>query len=175
MNDSSPVVYISILLGLLSFVAIFLFREIIRSRKTESRYSKLQNKLKKQKGTAQEYYELASIYLDKKLFVQAIELLKKSLKAEDELEPENQALVYNALGFAYYSQEQYDLAIRNYKEATKLCPGYTVALNNLGKVYEKKQLVKQALECYQQTLQSEPKNKIALKRVESLEKRLVTN
>ena len=175
MNDSYPVVYISILLALLSFVAIFLFREIIKSRRTESRYSKLQNKLKKQKGTSQEYYELASIYLDKKLFVQAVELLQKSLKAEDDIAAENKALIYNALGFAYYSQEQYDIAIRNYKEAIKLCPGYAVALNNLGSVYEKKQLVKQALESYQQTLKSEPKNKVALKRVESLEKRFVTN
>ena len=175
MNDSYPVVYISILLALLLFVAIFLFREIIRSRRTESRYSKLQDKLKKQKGTAQEYYELGSIFLDKKLFVQAIQLLQKGLKAEKDIEPENKALVYNALGFAYYSQEQYDIAIRNYKEAIKLCPGYTVALNNLGNVYEKKQLINQAIECYKQTLQSEPKNKVALKRVESLEKRLVTN
>ena len=175
MNESYPVVYISILLTLLLFVAIFLFREIIRSRRTESRYSKLQNKLKKEKGTAQEYYELGSIYLDKKLFVQAAELLKKSLKAEKDLAIENQALVYNALGFAYYSQEQYDIAIRNYKEAIKLCPGYVVALNNLGNVYEKKQLINQALECYKQALESEPKNKTALKRVESLEKRLVTN
>ena len=175
MSESYPVVYISILLALLLFVAIFLFREIIRSRRTESRYSKLQDKLKKQKGTAQEYYELGSIFLDKKLFVQAIQLLQKGLKAEDDIAAENKALVYNALGFAYYSQEQYDIAIRNYKEAIKLCPGYTVALNNLGNVYEKKQLVNQALESYKQALQSEPKNKVALKRVESLEKRLVTN
>lgn len=175
MNDSYPIVYISILLALLSIVAIFLFREIIRSRRTESRYSKLQNKLKKEKGTSQEYYELAGIYLDKKLFVQAIELLQKSLKAEKEIAPENKALIYNALGFAYYSQEQYDIAIRNYKEAIKLSPEYTIALNNLGNVYEKKQLVKQALECYQQALASEPKNKVALKRIESLEKRLVSN
>ena len=175
MNDSYPVVYISILLTLLLFVAIFLFREIIKSRRTESRYSKLQNKLKKERGTSQEYYELASIYLDKKLFVQSIELLQKSLKADKDIGEENKALVYNALGFVYYSQEQYDISIRNYKEAIKLCPGYTVALNNLGNVYEKKQLVKQALESYKQALESEPKNKIALKRVESLEKRVVIN
>ncbi len=175
MNDSSPILYISILLGLLSVVAVFLIRQIIRSRRTESRYSKLQNKLKKEKGTAQEYYELGSIYLDKKLFVQAIQLLQKGLKAENNIVSENKALMYNALGFGYYSQEQYDIAIRNYKEAIKLCPGYTVALNNLGNVYEKKQLVTLALECYKQALQSEPNNKIALKRVESLEKRLVTN
>ena len=173
MSDSYPILYISILLGLLSFVAIFLFREIIKSRRTESRYSKLQEKLKKQKGTAQEYYELAGIFLDKKLFVQAVNLLQKGLKAEKDLGDENKALMYNALGYAYFSQEQYDIAIRNYKEAVKLCPGYTVALNNLGNVYEKKQLMAKALESYKQALESEPKNKVAKKRVESLEKRVV--
>ena len=131
------------------------------------------NKLKNQKGTAQEYYELAGIYLDKKLFVQAVQLLQKGLKADNNIEPENKALMYNALGFAYFSQEQYDLAIKNYKEAIKLYPQYTIALNNLGNVYEKKQLVSQALQCYEEALKIEPKNTVASRRVQSLEKRLV--
>lgn len=172
MTENLPVLYISILLGLLGIVAILLLRQIIKTRKIESRFSKLQNKLKNEKGTPQEYYELASIYLDKKLFVQAVQLLQRALKAKN-IEPENQALIYNALGFSYFSQEQYDLAIKNYKEAIKLFPEYTIALNNLGNVYEKKILVSPALECYQKTLEYDPKNTIAIKRVESLEKRLV--
>lgn len=175
MNQDLPVVYISILLGLLAIVAIVLLRQIIKTRKVENRFSTLQDKLKNEKGTAQEYYELAVIYLDKKLFVQGVKLLERAIKLEKQLEPENRALMYNALGFAHFSQEKYDIAIRNYKEAIKLYPEYTIALNNLGNVYEKKLLVTQALDCYKQTLQSEPKNAIALKRVESLEKRLVIN
>lgn len=174
MNDNLPVIYVSILLGLLLIVAIFLFRQIFKTRKVESRFSELQNKLKKQKGNAQEYYELASLYLDKKLFVQAVELLQKALKNGDEIEPENKALIFNALGFAYFSQEQYDIAIRNYKEAIKLYPEYTIALNNLANVYEKKQLTAQALEIYKQSLEIDPKNTIASKRVESLQKRFVS-
>lgn len=175
MNENLPVVYISILLGLLAIVAIILLRQIIKTRKVENRFSKLQDKLQNEKGTAQEYYELAVIYLDKKLFVQGVQLLQRAIKLEGQLEPENRALIYNALGFAYFSQEQYDIAIRNYKEAIKLYPEYTIALNNLGNVYEKKLLVSQALDCYKQTLASEPNNAIAKKRVESLEKRLVIN
>ncbi|AFZ52753.1 tetratricopeptide repeat protein [Cyanobacterium aponinum AL20118] len=175
MKENLPIIYISILLGLLLIVAILLFRQIIKSRRTESRFSKLQNKLQSQKGTAQEYYELAGIYLDKKLFVQAIQLLQRGLKSDEEIEPENKALMYNALGFAYFSQEQYDIAIRNYKEAIKLYPEYTIALNNLGNVYEKKQLITQAFECYKKTLEFDPKNTVATKRVQSLEKRLVAN
>ena len=175
MNDSFPVIYLSILLGLLTLVALIILRQIIKTRRSEKTFSQLQNKLKKEKGTAKEYYELAGLYLDKKLFVQGIQLLQKGLKAEKEIEPENQALMYNALGFAYFSQEQYDLAIRNYKQAIKLYPEYTIALNNLGNVYEKKQLTAQALETYEQSLKYEPKNAVAKKRVESLRKRLVTS
>ena len=175
MNDSLPVIYLSILLGLLAIVAIIILRQIIKTRTIENTFSRLQNKLKKEKGTPKEYYALASLYLDKKLFVQGIQLLQKGLKAEKEIEPENQALIYNALGFAYFSQEQYDLAIRNYKQAIKLYPEYTIALNNLGNVYEKKQLTAQALETYEQSLKYDPKNATAKKRAESLRKRLVTS
>jgi tetratricopeptide (TPR) repeat protein len=171
MNDNLPVLYISILLGILAIVAVILLRQIIKTRKIENRFSVLQKKLTKERGTAEEYYELASIYLDKKLFVQAVQLLQKALKTGNDLPSENKALVYNALGFAHFSQEQYDIAIRNYKEAIKLYPQYTIALNNLANVYEKKQLTVQALETYKETLNYDQNNRIAKKRVESLEKR----
>lgn len=175
MDDFLPLIYISVLLGLLIIVAFFLFRQILKTRRIESTFSRLQNKLTKEKGTAKEYYELGSIYLDKKLFVQAIQLLQKALKAEKNMESENLALIYNALGFAYFSQEQYDLAIRNYKQAIQLFPEYTTALNNLGNVYEKKQLTKQALEAYENALKYDANNATAKKRAASLRKRLVTS
>jgi tetratricopeptide (TPR) repeat protein len=117
---------------------------------------------------------LGSIYLDKKLFVQSISLFQKALKAETEVEPENQALIHNALGYAYFAQEQYDIAIREYKEALKLYPDYAIALNNLGNVYEKKQLTAQALEVYERVLAIEPDNSTAKRRAQSLRKRFVT-
>ncbi len=168
-----PIIYLSILLVLLGVVAIVLGRQIFKTRRIETTFSSLQNKLKQEKGTAKEYYELGSIYLDKKLYRQAVSLFEKAVKADKEIEPENQALIYNALGFAYFSQEQYDLAIRNYKEAVKLFPQYVTALNNLGNAYEKKQLIVQALETYNKALEHEPNNKKAKKRVESLSKRVV--
>ncbi|MDJ0672724.1 MAG: tetratricopeptide repeat protein, partial [Microcystis sp. M53598_WE2] len=77
----------------------------------------------------------------------------------------------NALGFSYFAQEQLELAIRNYKEAIKLYPEYSIALNNLGNVYEKKQMAKKALETYEETLKFDPNNTVAKKRAESLRKR----
>ena len=170
MNDTLPTVYLSFLLVLLLIAAIFVFQQIIKTRRTESRFSRLQKQLKDEKGTAQEYYELGSIYLDKKLFVQAVKLFQQALKTK-KTEPENKALINNALGYAYFAQEQYDIAIRQYKEALKLYPEYVVAWNNLGNAYERKQLVTQALEAYEKALEYEPDNDTAKRRAQSLRKR----
>ena len=175
MQDNLPLIYLSILLILLGGAAIFIFRQILRTRRIETTFSRLHKKLKEEQGTAEEYYELGSLYLQKKLFVQSISLFQKALKAGNEIEPENQALIYNALGYAYLAQEQLDLAIRQYKEALKLYPEYVIALNNLGNAYERKQLTAQALEAYEQVLKVEPKNDTAKRRAESLRKRLVTS
>jgi len=174
-NENLPLIYLSILLVLLSIAAVVVLRQVIKTRKIETTFSRLQIKLQKEKGTAIEYYELGSLYLDKKLFSQSIKILEKALKVAEteEVEPENKALIYNAIGYGYFAQEQYDLAIRNYKEALKLYPEYVIALNNLGNVYEKKQLTVQALEIYEQSLNYEATNKTAKKRAESLRKRVV--
>ena len=175
MKEQLPVIYISTLLIILIVAILLIFREVIKTRRSENTFSKLQKKLKQEKGTAKEYYELGSLYLDKKLFVQSISLFEKALKADKKIETENKALIYNAMGYAYFAQEQYDIAIRQYKEALKLYPDYVIALNNLGNVYEKKQMIPQALESYETVLKSEPNNKTAKRRAESLKKRLVTS
>ncbi|MGB2924536.1 MAG: tetratricopeptide repeat protein [Limnothrix sp.] len=173
-NVSLPVFYLSILVLLLGGLGVLLFRQILKTRRVETTFGKLQKKLTAEQGTAKEYYELGSLYLDKKLYVQATQLLNKALKKEGELEPENQAIVYNALGYAYFAQEQYDLAIRQYKEALKQIPDYVTALNNLANIYEKKQMTAKALETYELVLKTEPEDKTAKKRAESLRKRFVS-
>ena len=67
MNDNLPVVYLSGLLLLLFGLTIFVLRQIIKSRRIESTASKLQKKIKDGGGVAQDYYQLGSIFLDKKL------------------------------------------------------------------------------------------------------------
>ncbi|MCY7285781.1 MAG: tetratricopeptide repeat protein, partial [Cyanobacteria bacterium CAN_BIN43] len=86
---------------------------------------------------------------------------------------ENIVIIYNALGFTYAAQEQYDLANKQYKEALEIQPGYSTAWNNLGFAYEKKQLTAQALEAYDESLKFDPKNATAKRRAASLRKRLV--
>ena len=172
MDSTLPVLYLLILLLLLSITSIFVIRQITKTRKTESQLSKLKNKLTKEKGTVDEYYQLASIYLEKKLYVQGVELLQKALRLKDPENLENMAKIYNALGFAYFTQEQYDIAIRQYKEALKIDPNYVIAYNNLGHAYEKKKLTAQALEAYESALKYDSNNDTAKRRAESMKKRL---
>lgn len=175
MDNTPAIVYLSILLALLLGAGFSIFRQILKTRKSENALSRLQKKLTKEKGTTQEHYELGAIYLDKKLYAQALAELQKAIKAAEQEGEEKIALIYNALGFAYSSQEQYDLAIRQYKEALKHDPNYVTALNNLAHVYERKNLTAQALQTYEQALQSEPNNNTAKRRAELMRKRLVTS
>jgi tetratricopeptide (TPR) repeat protein len=171
-NSNLLLIYLGILLALLSVAAFFVLRQVLKTRRIESTLSRLQSRLTKEKGTAQEYYELGSLLLDKKLYTQAALYLQQALKQLDNEEVENAAVVYNALGYSYFAQDQYDLAIRNYKEALKISPEYVTALNNLGHSYERKQLTTQALEMYEKSLALEPKNSTARRRADSLKKRL---
>ncbi|MDZ8188529.1 MAG: tetratricopeptide repeat protein [Nostoc sp. ChiSLP02] len=173
MDNSLAVVYLSILVGLLALTVVGVFRQIFKTRKVESSFSRLRKKLEKEKGTTQEYYELGSIYSEKKLYSQAIALFQKGLKTAQEEGEENIAPIYNGLGYVYFVQDQYDLAIRQYKEALKIKPDYVTALNNLGHAYEKKKLTTQALQTYEEALKFAPNNPIAKRRAESL-RRLVS-
>jgi len=175
MDSNLAIVYLSILLALLFGASFIIVRQVLKTRKIETALSRLQKKLTKDNGTAQEYYELGGIYLDKKLYAQASAMLQKAIKAAEQEGEENIALIYNGLGYAYFAQEQYDLAIRNYKEALKHNPNYIMALNNLAHAYERKTLIAQALQTYDQVLEIEANNTTAKRRAEKLRRRLVTS
>ncbi len=173
MDSKLAVFYLSVFVAILAFALVNVVRQIFKTRRVESSFSKLRTKLTKEKGTTQEYYELASIYSEKKLYSQAISLFQKALKTAEEEGEDTVAPIYNGLGFVYFAQEQYDLAIRQYKEAIKFKSDYVVAYNNLAHAYERKKLTAQALEMYEEALKYDAKNTVAKRRAESL-RRLVS-
>lgn len=168
MDAYLPLVYLLVLGGFLAVVAFLVVREVRRNQRQERVLSRLQDKLARGKGAAADHYELGSVYLEKQLYEQAVNQFKKALDASEEPLP----LVANALGYAYFALEQYDLAIRTYKLAIEQEPTYVVALNNLGHAYEKKNLIQPALDAYEEALKHEPQNAIANRRATSLRKRI---
>ncbi|HAE06047.1 tetratricopeptide repeat protein [Richelia intracellularis] len=173
MNNKLALIYLSILVTLLVFIAVGVFRQVFKTHRRERSFSNLRRKLEKKKGNIQDYYTLASIYSEKKLYSQAIRLFQKAIKIATDDDKDHIFLIYNGLGYTYFAQEQYDLAIRQYKEAIKYKPDYVKALNNLAHAYEKKTLIAQALETYEETLKYDSGNVVAKRRAESL-RRLVS-
>ena len=170
MDSKLGIAYLGALVALLAGVIWLVIRQILKARSLENVITELQPKLQKEKGSPEDYYQLGSVYLRKKLYAQAIALFNKALKEGGESNPE----VYNALGYSYFSQQQYDLAIKNYKEAIALQEGYVTVINNLGHAYEKKKLLPQAIEMYSQVVKLDEKNENAKRRLTSLRKQIVT-
>ena len=169
MDSALAIAYLGALVLLLAGVIWLVVRQILKARSLENVISDLQPRLEKEKGTPEDYYQLGSVYLRKKLYAKSITLFNKALKEGGDNNPE----VYNALGFCYFSQDQYDLAIKNYKQAIALQAGYVTAINNLGHAYEKKKLLPQAIEMYEQVVTLDQKNEAANRRLTSLRKQVI--
>jgi tetratricopeptide (TPR) repeat protein len=168
MEDYLAIGYLGALVALLGILGWLIVQQIRKNRSMEMVISSLQPKLQTEKGDPLEHYQLGSVYLRKKLYPKALSEFQRALKAGGE----GMAEIYNAIGFAYFAQKQFDLAIKNYKESLSLQPQYLAAWNNLGNVYESKKLVAQALEAYEQALVIDPKNEVALRRAIALRKRI---
>ena len=105
------------------------------------------------------------------LFYSKIEEYKK---AEDEFK---QAIYlnpkiskgYHYLGFLYFSLEDYDSAIEQWNKILEIEPNFTnkyVVLNNLGIVYQKKQMPDKALEYFLEALQLAPEGSSIIEEIE---------
>ncbi|HEY9889791.1 MAG TPA: hypothetical protein V6D02_15395 [Candidatus Obscuribacterales bacterium] len=68
MEDTNLLlIYLVTLLVLLGVAAVLVIRQVYKTRRVEGSLNRLQTKLTKEKGTAQEHYELGSLMVDKKL------------------------------------------------------------------------------------------------------------
>jgi tetratricopeptide (TPR) repeat protein len=172
MDNIVPLLYLSILLLSLVLISIFISKQIIDRRQIENNLSTLQNKIRKSEASAEDYYELGSIYLSKKLFDQAILQFRYALQIWRNEDLGGISNLYNTIGFTYAETEQYDLAIYYYKEALKNDSNYTVALNNLGYAYEKQKMLDEAMTAYKKVMEKEPSNETAVSRIQILRRRI---
>jgi len=76
---------------------------------------------------------------------------------------------YHYLGLVYFSQEDYDGAINQWEKILEIEPDFPnkyVVLNNLGIVYNKKQMPDKALEYFLQALQLAPEDSTIIEEIE---------
>jgi tetratricopeptide (TPR) repeat protein len=172
MDNIVPSLYLSILLLTLATLSVFIGGQIIERKKIENKLSNLQNKIRNNNADADDYYELGSIYLSKKLFDQAIMQFRYALQIWKGEDFEGISNLYNTIGFTYAETEQYELAIYYYKEALKNDTKYNIALNNLGYAYEKQKMLQEAFTAYKQVIDNEPSNEIALSRIQVIKRRI---
>lgn len=153
-------IYLSTLLGFLVVGAYLVVRQVLIRRELEEAAKVLGDRVRNQEASAEDYFELGVILLRKKLFTQATTNLEKALKSW-EGEPEELAQVHNALGYSYFNLEKTEAAIREYRKAVELQPGYVTAWNNLGDVLERQRKYQEAYDAYQEVLAFAPDNKVA--------------
>jgi tetratricopeptide (TPR) repeat protein len=161
MNTIFPLLYSSILLISLTLICFYLGGLLKMTQAVEKRISILETRLQTDERSADNFYKLGQIYLRKKIYDKAINLFRQSLKYWDENDKIGLGSLYNTLGFTYFKLKEYDQAIYYYTQAIKLLPDYTLALTNLGLVYENKQMYKEASKAYFDVLRYEDENKIA--------------
>ena len=172
MDNIVPVLYLSILLISLLVLSFFIGRQIVERKKIEDDLSILQNKIRNKEAHAEDYYELGSIYLSKKLFDQAILQFRYALQVWKNEDFGGISRLYNTIGFTYSETEQYELAIYYYQEALKSDENYNIALNNLGYAYEKQRMIKEAISTYKKVIETEPQNETAISRIQVLKRRI---
>ncbi|MFN5194424.1 MAG: tetratricopeptide repeat protein [Cyanobacteriota bacterium] len=181
MDALLPQAYLIGLIVLLGGAAVLVGRQILRVRRDELTLARLEGATKAARGKADTsaaadsaaLYELASVQLRKRLYDQADDNLRQSLRlAEKEgAPPEARAVIENALGFCLAARGNYKRAIRHYRAALDARADYPVALNNLAYALEKQLKPDEARTAYEQALSIDAANRTARKRLKLLERR----
>lgn len=160
-----PLLYSSILFISLIILCVYLLGQLQMIQKVEKRRISLEIKLKTNQNFYENFYKLGQIYLRKNFYEKAINLFRHSLKTWDQNDKIGLGSLYNTLGFTYFKLKQYKYATYYYLEAIKLLPDYTLALTNLGLIYETSKMYTEAYNTYAKVLNYERQNKIALSRI----------
>ena len=172
MEISSFQSYILILFLLLVIIAIFVFRQFLKTRNDEINLVQFEQKGIDSIKLTSELYEFGSIQIKKRLYPQATETFLKAIKSYEDEPEEAKAIIQNALGFSYAAQKEFKKAIKHYNYAISSLPEYIVALNNLASAKQSLLEYDDAYVTYQKVLSIDPKNKTALKKTKELEKRI---
>jgi len=164
-------IYLGSLLAILGFAGFIIVRQVLIRRELDDSAKKMGERIRAGNATAEEYFEMGSIMLRKKVFTQAVRNLK--LAAEMwQGDQEDLAQIHNALGYGYLETEKLDASVAEVKKAVELQPGYVTAWNNLGDALERLNDRKGAMAAYEESLVLAPGNQVAANRLEQIKTRL---
>jgi len=163
--------YLGTLLTILGGAGFIVVRQVLIRRELDDQAKRMGERIRAGNASAEDYFEMGSILLRKKVFTQAVRNLQAAAENWDGDE-QDLALVHNALGFGYSNTDKIDAAIDEYKKSVALQPGYVTAWNNLGEAYEKKKEMKEAIRCYEESLELSPNNPTATERLEEIKMRM---
>ena len=110
------------------------------------------------------FYNLGLVYSQKELFSKAEEEFKYTIY----LMPKFTKAYYD-LGYLYFTQGKYDDTIEQWNKILEIEPNFTnkhIVFNNLGIVYNKKEMSNKALEYFLQALQLSPEGSPIIEEIE---------
>lgn len=171
MHFILPLVYSCSVFFSVMLVCIFLIGQIQMTQKVEKRITVLETKIRMNQRFYDNFYKLGQIYLRKNFYAKAIHLFRESLEIWDINDKIGLGSLYNTLGFTYFRLKEYEYAKYYYLQAIRLLPDYTLALTNLGLIYETKKMYIEAYNIYKKVLNYESDNKIALARIIALKQK----
>ena len=171
MSSSLPQTYLIILGSILFILAIVVGRQVLKVRRSEINLVKLEKSGAVDSSNSEKLYELGSAQLNKRLYPQPTNTLKKALKQIKEEPDEAKAIIENALGFALAAQDNFKEAVKHYQDAIKVKSDYPVAMNNLAYAKQKLLLESEAYKIYQDVLKIDPGNKTAKKQLAKIDKK----
>ena len=164
-------IYLGALLSILGFAGFIVVRQVFIRRELDASAKAMGERIRSGDATAEEYFEMGSIMLRKKVYTQAVRNLK--LAAERwEGDEEDLAQIHNALGFGYLSTEKFEESVAEFKTAVELQPGYVTAWNNLGDALERMNDRKGAMAAYEESLVLSPGNQVAENKLAEIKRRL---
>jgi len=137
------------------FLLVLLYIKQNKKEAAESEYEELLENIHHLRPEEVEIcLSLANVYLDKKNYKGAENVLKETLKKN----PDNEDLLY-FLGYVYYEEGKVKKAIAIWKKVLKINPNHADSLNSLGYTYAEQGInLKEALVLIKKALKLSPKN-----------------
>jgi tetratricopeptide (TPR) repeat protein len=161
--------YLFILIIILLFFIIKIYRQVFKFIKQEFYIYRLNTLLtNNHKNHCYIYFLLGTVYLDKNCLEKALDFFIKSSDYYTENARISLMQIYNSIGYVYMQIEEYHLAIQFFKKCIAIQPNYSIAINNLAKVYEKINDIKKAIDLYQFVLSYDKQNKTASDRLNNI-------